>query len=54
MLAAQIWPHKALLHTDVGQIRVLSMFSCGGFRVEKKKIREKLGLFRGCVNSTYE
>ena len=54
MLAAQIWPHKALLHTDVGQIKVLSMFSCGGFRVEKKKIRKKLGLFRGCVNSTCE
>ena len=54
MLAAQIWPHKALLHTDVGQIRVLSMFSCGGFRVEKKKIREKLRLFKGYVNSTHE
>ena len=54
MLAAQIWPHKALLHIDVGQIRDLSTFSYGGFRVEKKKIREKLGLFRGCVNSTCE
>ena len=37
MLATQMWPHKALLHTDVGQIRDLSTFSCGGFRVGKKK-----------------
>ena len=37
MLAAQMWPHKALLHTDVGQIRDLSTFRRGGFRVGKKK-----------------
>ena len=37
MLATQMWPHKALLHTDVGQIRDLATFSCGGFRVGKKK-----------------
>ena len=38
---------------DVGKIRDLSTFSCGGLRFRKEEeFREKLGLFMGCVNST--
>ena len=47
MLAAQMWPHKALLHIDVGQIRDLSAFSYGGFRVGKKKNQREARAVQG-------